>query len=402
MFFRCFVAGRLREHGTATIRCQTTFTDSRRIPLRGRGGAPGPVNVHGLTWGGRDGMRLRTFPAETTRMRSQSSRGLLGGLMRGPRRCRTRASTRASILAACALLASTVSAQEPAAPVVGTLQQGIREIPSATASQQLGGPLEPVTEPIAAARPGVLPAFIYGNGVFDAETPDMVMTLRGGVRFSPAYFGSSTIRTGPDVGLRIDHLELPGGLSLGSNSTVGFLRGFGPRLSARYIRRRNSDGYDEIRGLDDVPFALELGVGLGYERRNYRAFADVRYGAIGHDAWVSDVGADAISYPYEGLTLTLGPRVSFGSQKFMDTYFGIKPDESQDSGLAEFQPEPGIYGAGMELGARYLFNERWGIEGAARWTRLMNSSADSPIVTGGADDQYMVRFDISRRISLDF
>jgi outer membrane protein len=54
------------------------------------------------------------------------------------------------------------------------------------------------------------------------------------------------------------------------------------------------------------------------------------------------------------------------------------------------------------LGARYLFNERWGIEGAARWTRLSDTAATSPIVENGTDDQYSVRFDLSRRISLDF
>lgn len=256
--------------------------------------------------------------------------------------------------------------------------------------------------PIAPAPPGILPAFIYGNGVFDSDRPDIVMTARGGVRFSPAYFGSTKIASGPDVGFRLDRLVLPGGFRIGSNDTVGFLHGFTPRVAARYIRGRHSDEHSEIDGLDDVPFSLELGFGVGYERRSYRAFADLRYGLIGHNTWAGDLGADGISYPYEGLTLTLGPRVSFGSQRFMNTYFGISPEDSEASGLASFAPEAGIYGAGMELGARYLFNERWGIEGAARWTRLLNSAADSPVVTGGADDQYMVRFDLSRRISLDF
>ncbi|TPE53686.1 MipA/OmpV family protein [Amaricoccus solimangrovi] len=259
----------------------------------------------------------------------------------------------------------------------------------------------PVLAP-GARTTGILPAFIYGNGMFDAEQPDFVATIRGGVRFSPAYFGSTTIRSGPDIGLRLDRLELPGGVTLGSNDAVGFLRGFGPRLSARYIRARNSDDYDEIRGLDDVPFSLELGGGLGYERHYYRAYADLRYGVIGNHAWSGELGADGIAYPYEGLTLTLGPRVSFGSQRFMDTYFGVSPSEAETSGLPAYQPGSGVYGAGMELGARYLFNERWGIEGAARWTRLTNGAADSPIVENGSDDQYTVRFDLSRRISLDF
>jgi outer membrane scaffolding protein for murein synthesis (MipA/OmpV family) len=318
--------------------------------------------------------------------------------------------TRGLAFGACALaaLATSAAVAQTPDPAVGfgvASEQGGGPADARASPAPLAGPLEAVPAPTAIPRKrttGILPAFIYGNGLFDAEKPDFVATFRGGVRFAPAYFGSTTIRSGPDAGFRLDHVELPGGITLGSNDTVGFLSGFGPRLAARYIRARNSDDYAEIRGLDDVPFSLELGFGLGYEKRNYRAFADVRYGVIGHNSWVGDIGADGITYPYEGLTLTLGPRVSFGSQHFMDTYFGISAPESEASGLAAYEPEAGIYGAGVEFGARYLFNERWGIEGAARWTKLSSSAARSPIVENGTDDQYIVRFDLSRRISLDF
>ena len=36
------------------------------------------------------------------------------------------------------------------------------------------------------------------------------------------------------------------------------------------------------------------------------------------------------------------------------------------------------------LGARYLFNERWGVEGSASWDRLLNDAADSPITEQGS------------------
>jgi outer membrane protein len=51
---------------------------------------------------------------------------------------------------------------------------------------------------------------------------------------------------------------------------------------------------------------------------------------------------------------------------------------------------------------RYLLNERWGVEGAAEYERLLNDAADSPITEQGSADQYTVRVGITRRISLDF
>lgn len=311
-----------------------------------------------------------------------------------------RALAPALIAAGCAsALAPAAFAEEASlAPKGG----GLSLAPAPATEPLAPDPLTAVPPPTVFERAAsILPAFVYGNGVFDAAKPDLVMTVRGGVRFYPAYFGSTKVKTGPDAAFRIDHAELPGGITLGSNAT-GFLKGFGLRLTGRYIAPRNSSDYPEIRGLDDVPFTLETGLGIGYEQRYARAFADLRYGIVGTNAWTGDVGADGIAHPTEGLTLTLGPRVSFGSARFMDTYFGVSPEESQASGMAAFAPEGGIYGAGMELGARYLFNDRWGVEGAARWTRLMNGAQDSPIVESGSDDQYQVRIDLTRRISLDF
>ncbi len=302
---------------------------------------------------------------------------------------------------ACALacLGSAAVAEEPSLAAPAPPISAFAPVTDPVPADPLAAPTPPHAALARAA--GILPAFIYGDGVFDAEKPDLVLTMRGGVRFYPAYFGSTKVKTGPDAAFRIDRAELPGGLVLGSNAT-GFLKGFGLRLSGRYIARRQSSDYDEIRGLDDLPFTIETGLGIGYEQPHARAFADLRYGIIGTHTWTGDVGVDGIVHPTEGLTLTLGPRMSFGSTRFMDTYFGVSPEESQASGLRAYAPEGGVYGAGMELGARYLFNDRWGVEGAARWTRLMNGAADSPIVENGSDDQYQVRIDLTRRISLDF
>jgi MipA family protein len=232
---------------------------------------------------------------------------------------------------------------------------------------------------------------------FNATNPDIVMTLRGGVQVSPAYIGSDEYDFGPDAAFRLDYVRFPGGFEFGSGRTVGFRTGFELRGSFRYIGSRD-DG--DVEGLDEIDASVEAGLGIGYEQRNYRVFADVRYGFIGHNAWVGDVGADGIVYPTDALTLTLGPRLSFGSDGFMDTYFGLSASESAESGLPAYDPGAGLAAAGVEFGARYLLNENWGVEGAATWSRLVNDAADSPITE--AEDQYEVRVGITRRISLDF
>jgi outer membrane scaffolding protein for murein synthesis (MipA/OmpV family) len=250
----------------------------------------------------------------------------------------------------------------------------------------------------APEQPGLTPA----TGILDAPDPDVVMTLRAGVEVSPSYFGSDDYEFGPDAAFRIDYFRLPGGLEIGSTRSVGFRTGWGLSGSARYISNRNSGDHAEIEGLDNVDWSFEAGLGVGYEQRNWRVFTDVRYGFVGHNAWVGEIGADGIAYPIEGLTLTLGPRLEFGDNKFASTYFGVSEEESVRSGLDRFDAEGGLLGAGLELGAQYRFSEKWGVEGAATWGRLLNDAADSPVTAQGSEDQYGVRFGVTRRISLDF
>ena len=129
----------------------------------------------------------------------------------------------------------------------------------------------------------------------------------------------------------------------------------------------------------------------------------MRYGFIGHNAWVGEIGADGIAYPIDGLTLTLGPRLAFGDDRFAETYFGVIAEESAASGAARRSTPAAACSAPASSSARrYLFNERWGVEGAASWERLLNDAADSPITATGSEDQYEVRLGMTRSISLDF
>lgn len=267
------------------------------------------------------------------------------------------------------------------------------------------GQTETVAETAGISDAGLpLPGFLAAGGLFDAATPDIVISVGAGVDVSPAYFGSDEYETGAYGIGRIDFLRFPNGFEYGSGRAVGFREGLGLRGSVRYISHRNSKNYDDLSGMDNVPWAFEMGLGVGYEQRNYRLFTDVRYGVIGTNAWVADLGGDVIAYPVQGLTLTFGPRLNFGTDRFSETYFGVTGSEASasNSGLTEYDASGGLLGGGLLLEARYLFNERWGLEGSASWERLLNDAADSPITELGSADQYEVRFGLTRRISLDF
>jgi MipA family protein len=235
-----------------------------------------------------------------------------------------------------------------------------------------------------------------------AQTPAAVVEIRGGLEVAPPYFGSEDMELGPDAALRFNYVRLPGGLEFGAVDRLGRPAGFGLQGSFRYIGERDTSGDAALGGLDPVDASLELGVGLGYQADDWRAFGAVRYGVLGHNAWVGEAGADALFHPSDELIINLGPRANFGSERFMQTYFGVSQEEAAGSPIDDFSPSAGLYSVGLELGARYAFSPRWGLEGAATYDRLVEDAADSPVAQVGSRDQFGVRFGVTRTIRLGF
>lgn len=247
-----------------------------------------------------------------------------------------------------------------------------------------------------------MPGLLSAGGLLDNPDPDLVFSIGAGVGYTPAYPGSGDMEFGASGTFRFDFVRLPGGLTFGSARSVDFSEGFGLHGSGRFIGARKSADHAELAGLNDVDWTLELGLGAGYERRNYRFFGDARYGFHGHKGVVGQIGADLISRPVDGLTLRFGPRVDFGDSTYSNTYFGITPAESLASGLPAYSAGSGLVSAGLEFNAIYQFNPLWGIEGRVKWNRLLDDAANSPITLQGDDDQVSVTVNLVRRLSLNF
>ncbi|MGO4910205.1 MipA/OmpV family protein [Pseudorhodobacter sp. W20_MBD10_FR17] len=231
------------------------------------------------------------------------------------------------------------------------------------------------------------------------KAPKLAFTIRAGISGAPAYFGANDLEAGADFSFSLNYLALPGGRSIGNADPRATSYGFAPRGSFRYIAKRSSKDNAELNGLNDVKASAEIGLGLGYTQRNFEAFADVRYGAIGHHAWVGEVGANAVAHPSEQLTLRVGPRAFFGSSRYANTYFGVTAAESAASGLAAHDAKGGLVSAGVELGATYALNDTWGVDGAVRWDKYMGGAKDSPIVQQGKDNNVSLRIGMTRRFS---
>ena len=234
-----------------------------------------------------------------------------------------------------------------------------------------------------------------------ASTPDFVFTLGGGAGFEPTYFGSSSYEAIPAFSFGFEYLRL-GNRSYGSTDPDFISTGLAPRFSFRVVKERAASDHVELTGLNDIDTSVELGMGLIYRQESFEVFADARYGVIGHEAWVGEVGADLILRPTERLTLSMGPRLFLGDDSYASTYFGVTAAEFATSGIAQFDASGGALSAGVELGATYEISDKWGLQGTLRYDRLMNDAAASSITGLGSEDQFSASLMLTRRFVLDF
>jgi len=247
---------------------------------------------------------------------------------------------------------------------------------------------------LAAAVVALLPvAAVAQDGV--------AFTLGLGAALAPGYFGSDDYEIGPTGSLSLEHLRL-GGFSLGSPDPGEAREGFSVGGSFRLIGSREAADHPELTGLNDLDAAVELGLGLAYAGPGYRAFANLRYGVVGHESTVGEIGADAVVRASDRLTLNAGPRAFFGSDRYAATYFGVTPAEAAASGLPAFAAQGGLLSAGVEIGAHYRIDENWGLKGAITYGRWMGDAADSPITGLGSRSHAGASLILTRRVQIGF
>jgi outer membrane protein len=215
---------------------------------------------------------------------------------------------------------------------------------------------------------------------------------RLGVRVAPDYIGSDNYR-----------LELSGSLNAarrGSEPSFGAPddglslglfggRGWSAGVSGRLRSPRGGD--DDLRGFDEIDRAVEAGAYVNcWPDDRLRLRGEVRHGFGGHSAWVANLGADAI-WREEPLVLSIGPRLAWGDDEFVRTYFSVDPAEAARSpfGIAPYAPTGPAVAAGLVASAERRMSRHWSLTAAASYRRLFGDAADSPIVADlGSPDQF--------------
>ncbi len=236
-----------------------------------------------------------------------------------------------------------------------------------------------------------------------APTPGLAdgisLSLGFGGQVRPTYSGSDSYDVSPWGYFSLHEIEW-GPISRGDVGPRELREGFTFGGAVRPVRGRSADDNPELAGLADVDFSIEAGLRAQYGTGDWRVFGDLRYGVIGHESVVAELGGDAIFHAGPDTYITLGPRLLFGSDAYADTYYGITAAEALASSFAAYDPQGGLVSAGLQMNVIHELNEDWSLRGRLEVSELVGDAADSPIVQGGTTTQMRAGVTIVRRFNL--
>ena len=246
-----------------------------------------------------------------------------------------------------------------------------------------------------AARAADMPLAARMAPTFTTVDPNTwIVTVSGNVQAIPQYPGAKAYTAVGYPSLDIRRAGEPkrfsapdDGVSISLYDTPNFH--IGP--TARFVPGRSfKDNPEALLGFRRVRFAVEPGAFVEFwPLDNLRTRFELRHGVYGHHGFVGTVSVDLVQ-PVGQFVLSVGPRLNFGDDAFARKYFGVEPYEAAlNGGLAAYRPDSfaslGVLGA-----LTYTFDPRWAVTGYAGYSRIVGSSALSPLVQGrfGTPDQF--------------
>ncbi len=215
------------------------------------------------------------------------------------------------------------------------------------------------------------------------------LTLGAGVAYVPRYPGADQYRVRglPVFGMGYGRFFAGGDEgSGGAGGAVGInlLRDSSWRLGMALAlgfgdARRESD-HPSLAGLGDIERGSRLVVFGGYTWRWLSAAL-----RIATDVERKDQGTLAFFdltaryRPRPELTFSAGPGITWASDDYMMTFFGVTPGQSARSGLPAYEANAGVQAVRFGLGAGYRIDRSWSIGARIGTARLDGDAGTSPI-----------------------
>lgn len=239
--------------------------------------------------------------------------------------------------------------------------------------------------------PGAVLALLATTALAADQRQGNVLTLGGGVDVAPRYSGSDKSRVSAT---QVVDYAMANGFFVSTTRGIGYGNSFGnldynAALSYRAGRKDRdvssdsiASGSDDLRGMGDIKGSAIVVPGLGYRVTDWLTVqlqAEVPVSERDNGEAVHfGIASPFYTSPKNALTLALTG--SWGSSKYVQTYYGVNAAQSAASGFARHDAGSGLYAHSLNLDWTHKLTSRWSLLAAAGVTQLTGDAGDSPIV----------------------
>lgn len=239
--------------------------------------------------------------------------------------------------------------------------------------------------------PGAVLALLATPTLAADQPQGNVLTLGDGVDVAPRYSGSDKSRVSA---AQVVDYAMANGFFVSTTRGIGYGNSFGnldynAALSYRAGRKDRdvssdsiASGSDDLRGMGDIKGSAIVVPGLGYRVTDWLTVqlqAEVPVSERDNGEAVHfGIASPLYTSPKNALTLALTG--SWGSSKYVQTYYGVNAAQSAASGFARHDAGSGIYAYSLNLDWTHKLTSRWSLLAAAGVTQLTGEAGDSPIV----------------------
>jgi outer membrane scaffolding protein for murein synthesis (MipA/OmpV family) len=216
---------------------------------------------------------------------------------------------------------------------------------------------------------------------YQDKTPDWSVSVGAGFLVRPEYEGSehydflplpyidvrykNRLTLNPIEGLRykiIQNHQLSAG--------VGLAADFG----------RDEDDDSKLRGLGDIDPTVEGEVFAKYTMDKLSTELNFSHDlAEGHEGFKIEAAMNYVLFASRSFFFSPSVSTTYVSENYMDSYFGINPEQARRSQFQTFATDRGLKDASLNVFARYALSPTLSINALASYSRLLGDAADSPI-----------------------
>jgi MipA family protein len=236
----------------------------------------------------------------------------------------------------------------------------------------------------------LLPLWATSSGAAHAQSSDASaksdwqFRAGVGVKVTPKYPGAENTRTRvmpfPEARYQ-DWLTINTTNGIEVKSALGEGFSIGASAGADLTTRRVKDDA-RFQGFADIKAAPVARIFADYSDGDFsvKAALKSRAGTSAGRGTTLEIDAGYKLVAASAGTLTIGFIAVAMDNKYAANFFGISPEQSQNSGLQQFDAKSGLRDTGVYARGVYRLTARWSLIGSVQVSELASKATDSPIV----------------------